>query len=595
MGTGYLRVQTRTGDNVLPVAGAHVTLLDMNGVTLYETYTDAAGDTQALALPAPDKALTLDPSYTQPAYSTWIVVVEKPGFRAVRISGVEVVDTQTAILPVEMRPLPKGVSAATQDIVLPPIGLLATDRNQVGDDGAGLRVLDDVVIPEYITVHLGAPTNTAARNVRVRFIDYIKNVVSSEIYPTWPQNAIIANVHAIVTFALNRVYTEWYRSRDYAFDITSSTAFDMAYREGGVVFDNISQIVDGIFNVYAHRFGFRNPFFTSFCNGTTVTCAGLAQWGTVELANMGRTPLQILRDYYTKDLQLSVSNNFSSITTSYPGTPLRVGSSGENVRKMQNFLNRIRANYPQIPLIENPNGVFGEDTAEAVRAFQNAFNLSPDGIIGRATWNKISYIYTAVTRLAELDSEGERIDIGQTPPTTTISLGDKGHLVLELQFILNAIAPYYDEIPSVIADNVFGPGTKDAVIEFQKAFGLTPDGVVGPVTWRKLYEVYHGIYDNIEIPQPPEPPPGQTGPPYPGYLLREGSTGDSVRLMQSYLNTIRAAYPNIPQLGVDGIFGPQTRAAVIAFQRQFMLAPDGIIGPVTWDYIVKQYHAVRGE
>ena len=594
MGTGHLKVQTRAGEGVLPVAGAHIMLMDMGGKLLYETYTDANGDTQELALPAPDKALTLDPGYTQPAYSTWIVAVEKPGFVSVRVHGVEVVDTQVAVLPVRMEPIPKGIKTSeTREIYIPPIGLLAADRKQVGDSETATRVLSDVIIPEYITVHLGAPTNASARNVRVRFIDYIKNVVSGEIYPTWPYSAIVANVHAIVTFAINRVYTEWYRSREHNFDITSSTAYDQSYREGGVVFENISQIVDGIFNVYAHRYGFRNPFFTSFCNGTSVTCAGLSQWGSVELANIGRTPLQILREYYPSDLQLSVCNNFSPVTQSYPGAPLRLGSTGADVRRMQNYLNRIRANFPQIPLIGSPNGVFGEDTAAAVRAFQKSFSLDPDGVIGRATWNKISYIYTAVARLAELDSEGERVDIGQTPPTKAISLGSKGHLVLELQFILNSIAPYYDSVPTVIADNIFGPGTKAAVIEFQRAFGLTADGVVGPATWRKLYEVYHGIYDNIEVPPAP-PPGGGEGPSYPGTLLKVGSAGSDVKLMQSYLNVIRAAYPNIPPLGVDGIFGPQTKAAVVAFQQQFMLSPDGIIGPVTWDYIVRQYLLVSG-
>ncbi|MCL2856297.1 MAG: peptidoglycan-binding protein [Oscillospiraceae bacterium] len=579
MGTGYLKIQTRAADGAMAVGDTRVVLLDDAGNVLYETYTDQNGDTQSLALPAPDAALTLDPTYSQPAYSTWTVAVEKEGFVTTWVRGVEVVDTATAILPVNMEP---GTNTRTvQEIRIPNIGLFADQRNQTGQE-TDIKVLKDVIIPDYITVHLGAPDNTSARNVRVRFTDYIKNVVSSEIYPTWPESAIAANVHAIVTFVLNRVYTEWYRSRGYYFEITNSTAYDMSYREGGPVFENISRIVDDIFNMYAHRQDFRNPYFTSFCNGTTVTCKGLAQWGTVELANMGRSPLQILRDYYGSDIQLAESENFSAVTESYPGYALGLGSTGDDVQKMQNYLNRIRVNFPLIPPITNPNGVFGPDTAEAVRAFQRSFNLSADGVIGRATWNKISYIYTSVTRLAELGSEGERVGIGRTPPTTSISQGSRGELVLLLQFILNAIAPFY-QLPTVLQDSDFGAQVKDAVIEFQSTFGLTPDGVVGPSTWRKLYEVYQIIYGL------PQPPPAEL-PPYPGALLRVGSTGESVKLMQSYLNAIRQTYPSIPALEVDGIFGPRTQQAVIEFQRLFGLAADGIIGPLTWEAITRAYH-----
>jgi len=584
MGTGYLKIQTRAADGAMAVGDARVVLLDDAGNVLFETYTDQNGDTQALALPAPDVALTLDPEYNQPAYSTWTVAVEKDGFVTTWVRGVEVVDTATAILPVNMEP---GTNTrSVQEIRIPPIGLFATQRDQTGKEPT-LKVLEEVIIPDYITVHLGGPDNTSARNVRVRFTDYIKNVTSSEIYPTWPQSALEANIHAIVTFALNRVYTEWYRSRGYNFEITNSTAYDMSYREGGPVFENISRIVDDIFNVYAHRQEFKNPFFTSFCNGTTVTCQGLAQWGTVELANMGRSPLEILRDYYGSDLQLTESKSYSSVTESYPGYALGLGSSGDDVQKMQNYLNRIRANFPLIPPIANPNGVYGEDTAEAVRAFQRTFNLSADGVIGRATWNKISYIYTSVTRLGDLASEGERVGIGRNPPTTTISQGNRGELVLLLQFILNAIAPFY-QLPTVLQDNTFGAQVKDAVMEFQSTFGLTPDGVVGPATWRKLYEIYHTIYGMPK--PPPTTPPPPTAPPYPGALLRVGSTGESVKLMQAYLNATHQRYPSIPTLEVDGIFGPRTQQSVVEFQRLFGLAPDGIIGPLTWDAITRAVH-----
>ncbi|MCL2579773.1 MAG: peptidoglycan-binding protein [Oscillospiraceae bacterium] len=593
MGTGYLKVETRAAGGAIPIAGARVQLLDLAGQVLFEAYTDQNGETPPLELPAPDKSLTLDPGYTQPANSAWIVVVTKAGFVQKRIRGVEVVDTQTSILTVQMQPDIRG-NSETEETIIPPIGLLADDRSQVGNkSGLGQRVLSEVTIPNAITVHLGKPADTGARNVRVPFADYIKNVVSSEIYPTWPTNAIVANIHAIVTFALNRVYTEWYRSRGYNFEITNSTAFDQSYREGGQVFENISRLVDDYFNVYVHRLGFKNPFFTSFCNGTTVICAGLAQWGTVELANQGRTPIQILRDYYPSDIQLSAGTHFSDVVVSYPGYSLGIGSRGSAVQTMQNYLNRIRVNYPLIPRIDNPDGVFGEETRAAVLAFQKTFNLPQDGVIGRDTWNKISNIYVAVTKLGELESEGERIGIGQEPPRTTITQGARGPDVLQLQFILNAVAAYYESIPVVIQDGVFDARTKNAVTEFQKVFGLTQDGVVGPSTWRMLYQVYHSIFEQI-TPPPPPPPPPIVDHPYPGKPLRDGSTGADVRLIQSCLNAIGKAYPNIPRLTVDGVFGPKTQAAVVAFQQQFMLGVDGVVGPVTWEAIIRQYDLLTG-
>lgn len=593
MGTGYLTVHVRTGDDAFPVGGAHVTVSDSKGDHKYQTFTNANGDTEPLALPAPDAALTLDPNYRKPAYSTWNVTVEKDQFAPLRVSGVEVVDTQTSILPMRMEPRIDGASARmATSIDIPPNGLLVPDKGQSGSY-LSTRALKQVVIPDYITVHLGTPTNASARNVRVRFTDYIKNVVSSEIYSTWPQNSLIANIHVIVTFAINRVYTEWYRSRGFNFDITNSTSYDQYYRDGAQIFENVSKLVDELFNVYARRVGFQNPFFTSFCNGTTATCNGLSQWGTVTLANQGMTPLQILHYYYPNDLRLVTSNNITGITESYPGYTLQTGSQGEPVRHMQNYLNRIRENFPLIPLIAIANGIFGSDTEAAVRTFQRTFDLTADGVIGRATWNKISFIYAGVARLAELDSEGERYTIGENPPNVVLSQGSRGEAVRELQFILSAIAPYFNSVPPVLQDGIFGSSVKNAVIQFQKTFGLTADGVVGPTTWNMLYEVYRSIYSDEPAPPAETPDPGYSTE-YPGTPLKIGSTGTDVRLMQTYLNTIRIVYPNIPTLVVDGVFGNDTKEAVTAFQNAFLLAPDGIIGPITWDYIVKQYQLITG-
>lgn len=591
MGIGYLTIHCRTGEDSLPVAGAHVIISEPIGGVLFDAYTDADGDTGTFQLTAPDKIYTLMPDYTLPAYSTCDVEVYAKGFVTEHIQGVQILDTQTSILPVEMIPLSDEAEHVTDNfIVIPPVGLLIQSKYRKIDPPADPR---QVIIPDYITVHLGAPTNTSARNVRVKFADYVKNVASSEIYSTWPYNSLVANIHAIVTFALNRVYTEWYRGRGFYFDITNSTSYDQYFREGAQIFENISRIVDGIFNVYAHRYAFQNPFFTQFCNGTTVTCPGLSQWGTVALANQGMTPMQILHYYYPNDLVLATSNNITGITESYPGYALSFGSQGQPVRRMQNYLNRIRVNFPLIPLISNPNGIYGSDTQDAVRTFQRSFDLTPDGVIGRATWNKICFVFVGVARLAELDSEGVRISIGRNPPNVVLSQGATGENVLELQFIIDAIAPYHASIPIVIKDGVFGPNLKNAVIEFQKTFGLTQDGVVGPGTWNKLYSVYRGIQNNSPVPPAVVSPPANA-PQFPGTPLTVGSTGPNVRLMQTYLNTIGFVYSSIPPVTVDSVFGEETRKAVIAFQQEFVLTPDGVIGPATWDYIVRQFMLLTG-
>lgn len=588
MGTGRLTIHAMVAGDAMPVADAHVQIDRPDGTTLFETNTDANGNTKNISLTAPDLQYTLDPNFTQPAYSVTDVVISAEGFVTDHIHGVEIVDTQETILPVHMLPLNNAPDHMTdRHIDISTIGILQQSEYRKMDP-PGMQVAGRVTIPDFITVHLGVPTDTSARNVRVPFPEYVKNVASSEIYSTWPYNSLVSNIHAIVTFALNRIFTEWYRSQGRNFDITNSTAFDQLYREGGPIFENINDIVDGIFNVYARRIGYGDPFFTQYCSGTTVTCPGLSQWGTVTLANQGMTPLEILHYYYPDDLELITSNNITAIPESYPGYSLGLGSQGFAVARIQTFLNRIRVNYPLIPLISNPTGTFDTETQEAVRTFQRTFQLPDDGIVGISTWNRINSIYVAVTRLAEMNGEGFRISIGRTPPSAVLSLGSRGSDVLELQFILNVVSAYYDTVPPVIKDSVFDAETRDSVIEFQRTFNLTPDGVVGPDTWNMLYSVYRGIEDNVDVP-PAEVPPGDI-PAYPGAPLRLGSTGPNVRLMQNYLNTIRIVYPDIPYLIEDGIFGEATQNAVIAFQQQFLLIPDGIIGPVTWDKIVEQHH-----
>ena len=616
MSYGYLKFSVHTGDDALPIANSQITVHASDGKVIYRAVTDQNGNTGAYKIWAPDKKLTLDPNYKKPAYTVCIADISAKNYVTKHIEGIPIVDGQTTIMPVNMQPLNEEDMVVTDEYIdIPPINLLNPAPNRQASppppaptDIAAVPAMAEaatpriggsgVLIPDYITVHLGAPTNASARNVRVRFSDYIKNVVSSEIYSTWPPNSLRANINVIVTFALNRVYTEWYRSRGYNFDITSTTSYDMVYRDGGPIFENISILVDDLFNTYARRIGFENPFPTQFCNGTTSTCAGLSQWGTVTLANQGRSPLEILRYYYPNDLELTISNNIGGVSDSFPRYALRVGSEGESVKRMQDFLNRIRINYPLIPEISNPNGVFGNDTAEAVRTFQRTFSMTADGLIGQATWNKITFIFTAVTRLAELDSEGIRRTIGENPPNVILQSGARGENVVQLQFLLNYISVFYPSVPTVLQNSVFDSRTKNAVIEFQKNFSLTTDGIVGPATWNKLYAVYNGIDDNVERPPVPDDggtePPTINIPPYPGTPLRIGSRGNDVRTMQAFLNVISTIYPILDKLTADGIFGPETDKKVRQFQKIMGLTVDGIIGPATWNKIVETYLLASG-
>lgn len=346
-------------------------------------------------------------------------------------------------------------------------------------------------VPQYITVHLGPPSSNAA-NVTVSFPDYVKNVASSEIYPTWDESALRANIFAIVSFALNRVYTEFYRSRGYDFDITSSTAYDQAFVNGRSFFQNISRLVDELFNDYLRRPGFVEPLAAKFCNGTTVTCEGLSQWGSQNLAQEGYNSTQILRSYYG-DVETVLNAPIRGITSSYPGAPLQVGSTGPNVVIIQTSLNRISQNYPAIPKIPAVDGVFGTKTRAAVIAFQQIFGLTPDGIVGPATWYQIVRIYTAVTSLSELRSQGQQFYAINWSPPNGLQVGDSGEKVRLLQYMLSVLANFIPSIPTVNVDGVYGPATRTAVLAAQRRFRLPETGTVGAQTWDEIYDQYAGI------------------------------------------------------------------------------------------------------
>lgn len=346
-------------------------------------------------------------------------------------------------------------------------------------------------IPQRITVHLGSP-NANASNVTVSFADYVKNVASSEIYPTWEESALRANILAITSFALNRVYTEFYRSRGYDFDITSSTAIDQAFVNGRSYFENISRLVDELFNDYLRRPGFVEPLASKFCNGTTVTCEGLSQWGSQNLARQGYSSTRILQSYYGN---VEIVNNapIRGITSSYPGTPLRRGSSGPSVVVVQTELNRISQNYPAIPKLATVDGIYGSRTEEAVRRFQEIFDLEPDGIVGPATWYALVRLYTAVTNLSELRSQGQQYYSINWSYPNALNEGDTGDKVRHLQYMLSVLSAYIQNIPALEVDGIFGPSTRQAVLAAQRWFGLPQTGAVDEATWDEIYDQFAGI------------------------------------------------------------------------------------------------------
>ena len=346
-------------------------------------------------------------------------------------------------------------------------------------------------VPQNITVHLGAP-NAAAANVTVPFIDYVKNVASSEIYPTWDEDALAANILAIVSFALNRVYTEFYRSRGYDFDITNNTAFDQFFVNGRSYFDNVSRIVDNLFNDYLRRPGFVEPLAAKFCNGTTVTCEGLSQWGSQNLARQGFSTQDILRNYYG-NVEIVNDAPIRGITTSYPGTPLRRGSTGPYVVVVQTSINRIAQNYPAIPKLSTVDGIYGSRTEESVRRFQQIFGLTADGIVGKATWYELVRLYTAVTRLSELRSQGQQFYNINWEYPGDLANGDRGEKVRHLQYMLNILSEFIPEVPEVTVDGIYGPKTEEAVRAAQGWLELPQNGVTDDKTWEEIYDQFAGI------------------------------------------------------------------------------------------------------
>ena len=393
----------------LPISNATVSISTLNEPerVIEQIQTNTSGFTPVIYLPAPPVELSLTATNDLRPYSEYILNISANGYEPIRISGAEILADVTAKQQAKLLPSPTGLPDTVEEFSIPEHTLYGSYPPKIVEPEvketitSGEIVLPEVVIPEFIIVHDGTPNNTRARNYTVPYRDYIKNVASSEIYATWPDSTIYANILAIQSFTLNRVYTEWYRSRGYDFTITSSTAYDHKWIPERNIFDTIDEAVDNIFNNYLSRPNVKQPILTQYCDGRQVSCPGLmTQWGSKALGDQGYTPIQILRNYYGNNMYINSTEQISGIPSSYPGAALRVGSRGNSVRTIQQQLNVISNAYPLIPKTAE-DGIFGKDTEEAVKTFQEIFDLTPDGIVGFNTWYKISALYVGVSQIAE--------------------------------------------------------------------------------------------------------------------------------------------------------------------------------------------------
>lgn len=404
---GRLQIDVTSTIGFIPIKDARIeiTLAGEPDTVIESLNTNESGQTQQIELPAPALEYSLEPSGDVQPYADYNIRISAPGYEPLLIEGTQILPDVNAVQPVELVPM-EVETQEEEEIIIPPHTLFGEYPPKIEEDEIkpmdedGEIVLSRVVIPETIVVHDGLPDDRTAKNYYVPYRQYIKNVVSSEIYATWPESAIYANTLAIMSFTLNRVYTEWYRNKGYNFTITSSTAYDQKWMHGRNIFSNISYLVDSIFANFLSRPGVRQPIFTSYCNGTTVTCNGLSQWGSKYLGDQGYSAIEIIRYYYGSNMFINTATSVSGVPSSWPGYNLTRGSSGAKVRQMQEQLNRIAQNYPAIPRIVT-DGIFGPATAEAVRKFQSIFGLPATGIVDYPTWYKISAVYVAVSRISE--------------------------------------------------------------------------------------------------------------------------------------------------------------------------------------------------
>lgn len=518
--TGRLKVVAYDEAEFKPYVGAKVTITPEEVQYKYygtkEAVTDISGETEIIDIPTPPTALSQSPSDAAGLvpYSSWEVKVEAPGRRTITIKGVQVFPEITSIQKVilekdehqlsmyrSLRSLSHSETSLSTLIQIEPHVLHASYEKKGLEDvekempmvKSMFRVLPEVVVPDKIVVHIGTPDSTGP-NYEVSFRDYIKNVASSEIYPTWTENTIRANVHCIVSFTLNRIFTEWYRAKGKDFDITNSTAYDHYFVYGRNIFENISNIVDEVFAQYIKREGSVQPLLAQYCDGVRAKCPGhLTQWGSKYLGDQGKTPYEILTYYYGKNIVFDISKMIRGIPKSYPGYTLPVGARGKEVTTVQKYINRISRNFPAIQKL-SADGIYGNNTKLAVQSFQRTFGIYQSGNVDYKTWYKLSEVYVGVTKMAEAYGEGEReSEVISSYPGSVLVVGSKGNSVKLIQDYLNLIRSKYPSIIYLIPDGIYGLNTSSAISEFQKNSNLPVTGKVDEATWNAVISTYNDI------------------------------------------------------------------------------------------------------
>lgn len=437
------------------------------------------------------------------------------------------------------------------------------------------------IVPNNITVHLGEP-DAAANDITIPFTDYISNVAASELYPTWPRNALTANIYAIISFAMNRIYNEWYRSKGYNFDITSTPNYDQTYTLNRSTYENIDDIVGEIFDNYVIKSGQIQPYFTTYCDGRIKTCGGLSQWGSVTLANQGKTPLQILQNYYGNDIAIKYNAPVGDTTEGFPGNDVGIGYAGNPVLAIQRDLRRIKESYPAIPEITDTLGIYEKTTEDAVKVFQQIFSLPVTGIVDKATWYKIKYIYNSVKKLADLYSEGITEEEATFLYTDELKYGDTGIEVEYIHYFLDAIAFLDKDIPRLPTNSIYNNNTITMVKAFQEKYNLPVTGIFTYSDWTVLKNAYRNILKSF-----PKEYQDYINDLYPDYFLTRGMTGKDVIRFQKFLLAICQFDKSIPGVRVNGIFDELTEKSVKKIQQDYGFDINGIVGPLLWRKVVE--------
>lgn len=573
MPSGTLQVYTALAENAAPLPGVTVLVLNEAGTQIARLTTNDVGSAPELVLTAPDEAYSLDEANTTVRpYAVYQLRAEMTGFQTIELEGVQVFAGQQTVARLQFLPAARTLPEVEPETI-PEHPLFA------GDGGSGpapigqcadARVLSEVVVPKKITVHLARPAVSAA-NVTVSFQDYIANVASSEVYPTWPEQALRANILAQISLALNRIWTEWYPSRGYSFNITNSPGVDQAYVRGRTVFAVMERLTAELFNTYVRRTGDTEPYYTEYCDGKSVTCPGMKQWGTVERAKEGKSALEILRYYYGSRVQLVTTNNIASIPQSYPGSPLRRGSTGTPVRALQYNLRLLAAYYRDVPTV-TVDGTFGAATRRAVIAWQEHAGLTVDGVVGRLTWQSI---YDSAQQVS---ASGPAVTVrAPDTPEETLKVGDSGQKIRILSQILEFLAQFLPEItPSGLTDT-FDDALETTVRSAQQTLGRTVTGEVTPADWLAFYRAALSL--GAVNPASAAPEPQEV---WPGAALTLGSSGPAVLQVQQWLNEIAAQDCSASFVPETGEFDTTTQTALEAWQIANNITPLGVVDDSVW-------------